>query len=1032
MNVLLPRSPRPFFKIATLSLAVACASARAELDPNDPAAELASFKLPEGFEANLFASEKDGVVKPIQIRWDARGRLWVLGSTTYPQLKPGEEPHDKIVILEDTKHAGRADKTTVFAEGLMIPTGLELGDGGAYVGEGTKLLFLKDTDGDDRADEKRVVLRGFGTGDNHQNINSFRWSPGGELFFSQGLHGFARVETPYGIVGNDEAGLWRLRTRELRLDPFYGGSADPQNPWGFAWTEWGMPLVLAGNNGGVSFPLPEMVRGRKIGARQNIWVNARGRKSSGPEIIHSAHFPTEWQGVLLTGGYINNAVWALKIQDDGAGFRITDLPTFITSTHGSFRPVDVKLGPDGAIYLCDWYNPIIGHYQASFRHPDRDKAHGRIWRITYKGRPLNTPPPIAGANVAALLENLKSNDEWTLYQTKRELGARPTPEVIAALEKWIAPLQGRDLATERALYEALGIYEWHESPAPALLARLLGAAKADVRAYAAGVAARWADRLATGPDALALLTPLISDENPRVRLAAVVALANIPRAESLPLALRVIERGTDSFTELALRQAVFALKPHWLPALKNGRLGIEDKPALVAFLAKADATEDSLGALRGLLFKGQVQPPFRLPEKMLIESQPLLIVLASVGSPDDLAGLLTPFRFSGFSAMGQALPPSIRDAALAEVHAAIAENCTTRKVRPSGDVELAVWRLWKSELTDTRAGAALLAGALKIEAMRKPLIDVINNSRLELSMTSNGTPGMVSLPVRPFAVRGLAELGGRDVPAFLEKLAMDGVPFSVREAAVRGLSRTSLPRAAEVVATSVANETDDAHIRALCIAIFERNGGVDTLAAALKNSKPSAAAARRVLDMLNNSGQSRPKIADVLRGLAGLDSSLPAGDPAFVAALVAEAREKGDAKHGREVFRRAELACTGCHRIGDEGGNIGPALDAIGSGQPLDFIIGAVLQPQKEIKEGYEAMEVTTRDGRVITGYRVSDDGALVMRDIGAGTQVRIPKEQIASRKLTGSLMPSGLVDRLSREDLRDLFRYLSGLGKDR
>ncbi len=1018
MNVPLTRTLRLFFKITSLVLAAACVCARAEMDQNDPAAELASFKLPEGFEANLFASEKDGVVKPIQMRWDARGRLWVLGSTTYPQLKPGEEPNDKILILEDTNHDGRADKTTVFADGLLIPTGLELGDGGAYVGEGTKLLFFKDTDGDDRADEKRVVLRGFGTGDNHQNINSFRWSPGGELFFSQGLHGFARVETPHGIVGNDEAGLWRLRPRELRLDPFYGGSADPQNPWGFAWTEWGMPLVLAGNNGGVSFPLPEMVRGRKIGARQNIWVNARGRKSSGPEIIRSAHFPPEWQGVLLTGGYINNAVWALKIEDDGAGFRITDLPPFITSTHGSFRPVDVKLGPDGAIYLCDWYNPIIGHYQASFRHPDRDKAHGRIWRITYKGRPLNKPPQIAGAGVGSLLENLKGNDEWTLYQTKRELGARPAAEVIAALQKWIAPMQGRDLATERALYEALGIFEWHESPEPALLARLLRAEKSDVRAYAAGVAARWADRLATGPDALALLTPLVSDGNPRVRLAAVVALANIPRAESLPLALRVIERGADGFTELALKQAVFALKPHWLPALKNGKLGIEDKPALVSFLAKADATEDTLGALRGLVFE-KPEKPFRPAPMVPLDSQPLLMVMASIGTPDDLAGLLTHYSFSEDTVRSEI--------ARSEVLGAVAESCVARKLRPSGNVESAVLSLWNSEKPGARAGAALLAGALKIEAMRKPLLDLIEKSWQELHLSTPSGP-----EVRPFAVRGLAELGGRDVPALLEKLAVDGVPFSVREAAVRGLTRTALPRTAEVVAASLANETDDAHIRALCIAIFDRNGGVDALAAALTRAKPSAAVARRVLDVLNNSGQSRPKVADVLRGLAGLDSSLPAGDPAFVAALVAEVREKGDAKRGRDIFRRADIACIGCHRIGDEGGVIGPALDAIGSGQPLDFIIGAVLQPQKEIKEGYEAMEVTTKDGRVITGYRVSDDGNLVIRDIATGGQTRLAREEIASRKLTGSLMPSGLVDRLNREDLRDLFRYLSGLGKDR
>ncbi len=186
----------------------------------------------------------------------------------------------------------------------------------------------------------------------------------------------------------DEAGFFRFRPREMRLDAFYGGQADPQNPWGFVWTDWGQMLMVAGNNGGIYYPLPEMIRGVQGGRRENIWVNARGRKSSGPDIVGTAHLPPEWQGVMLSGGYINNAVWALKVEDDGAGFKVTDLPPLITArTDTSFRPVDVKIGPDGAIYLCDWFNPIIGHYQASFRHPDRDKTHGRIWRITVQRPP---------------------------------------------------------------------------------------------------------------------------------------------------------------------------------------------------------------------------------------------------------------------------------------------------------------------------------------------------------------------------------------------------------------------------------------------------------------------------------------------------------------------------------------------------------------------------------------------------------------------------------------------------------------------
>src|SRR5436190_5446990 len=222
------RMARGVCAAALLCVALGSAGRAWGADEDDPAAEQASFQVADGFEVHLFASEKDGVVKPIQIRFDARGRLWVIGSTVYPQIQPGETPDDKVLILEDRDGDGRCDKTTVFARGLMIPTGLELGDGGAYIGHGTELLFLKDTDGDGQADERRVLLRGFGTGDNHQNINSFRWSPGGELWMCQGLHTFSNVETPWGLVRLAQAGLWRLRPRLLRLEGFYGTAHEPQ------------------------------------------------------------------------------------------------------------------------------------------------------------------------------------------------------------------------------------------------------------------------------------------------------------------------------------------------------------------------------------------------------------------------------------------------------------------------------------------------------------------------------------------------------------------------------------------------------------------------------------------------------------------------------------------------------------------------------------------------------------------------------------------------------------------------------------
>ncbi len=769
---------------AGLALLASLPAAAAEPDRDDPAAELASFRLPPGFEINLFASEKDGVSKPIQMRFDPKGRLWVVQSTTYPQVKPGEEPNDKVLILEDTQRTGRADKVTVFADGLMIPTGLEIatigfGSGGpvrgasAYIGEGPKLWLMTDTDGDGKADRREVVLRGFGTGDNHQNINSFRWSPGGELMFCQGLHAHARVETPYGIVGLDEAGLWRLRPREQRLDAFFGGPADPQNPWGWTFTRWGQPLISAGNSGNMYFPAPELIRGFQGGRRETVWVTGRGRKTSNPEIIESAHFPAEWQGALVTGGYINNAVWTLAVSQDGAGLKVDDhpaLPPLVQSAHGSFRPVDVKLGPDGALYICDWYNPIIGHYQASFRHPDRDKQHGRIWRVTYPGRPLLLPPPSLAqgmSDLPALFELLRSADRFPREQAKQLLAGADPASVVKDLRAWTERLDPNAADLDFALLQALGVCEAHEAVEVPLLRRVLAAKTPEARSYAAATLARWADRLPLDFDPLEPLADFAHDPDARVRLAAIVAAGNIPRAESMVVVLSAAVQPRDKFIDTALAAATAVLKPQWEP-------------------------------------------------------------LVAKGAPD-----------------------------------------------------------WKPEWLDV------------IKTLDKP-------------------------KPKPVAKKVAQRNASPIVPIY-------------------GRLRAS---------------------------------------------------------------------------------------PFVLGSVAAEVLTKGDTQRGRDVFRRPELACVSCHRVGDEGGKIGPALDAVGSAQPLEFIIGTVIEPQREVKEGFETVRVTTKKGSELIGIVVAgNDSELTLRD-AAGTEHVVAQSEVAKREFIGSLMPAGLTDNLSPGDLRDLFAYLTQLGK--
>src|ERR671936_1032559 len=222
--------------------APALAQRDAKIPDPDPEIERQSFQVAEEFEVNLFASDPL-LAKPIQMNFDGAGRLWVACSAVYPQIKPGQKADDKILILEDTDGDGRADKTTVFADGLLIPTGVEPGDGGAYVGNSTELLHLADTDGDGQADRRRVVLSGFGTEDTHHVLHTFRWGPDGMLYFNQSVYIHSHVETPWGVRRLGGGGIWQFRPESWRLEVLCRGFV---NPWGHHFDEWGQSFATDG------------------------------------------------------------------------------------------------------------------------------------------------------------------------------------------------------------------------------------------------------------------------------------------------------------------------------------------------------------------------------------------------------------------------------------------------------------------------------------------------------------------------------------------------------------------------------------------------------------------------------------------------------------------------------------------------------------------------------------------------------------------------------------------------------------------
>lgn len=552
-----------------------------------PEEQRATFTMAEGYNVNLFASERDGVVNPTQFAWDEKGRLYVACSPTYPQTLASATPADYIVVVEDTDGDGSADKSWRYAEGLTMVQGVEPGGGkgGVYVCDFDSILHLRDTDGDGRADERRVLFSGFGIGDTHQLVNSICHGPDGSLWFSQGLHAMSRVETPWGIARLDRSAIWRLRPRELRLEGFFGGGMAGANCWGVAFDDFGQVFHKSGDRPDGYWSVPGMVRGgSSIGSGSTTEASVSYRASPeqyhsvGPlfdtspkttslEIIGTRALPDDLQGCALIGGYFGAVVELHRFHDAGSGFKTTQLPKLMKSSDNSFRPVDVCVGPDGAMYLADWFNPIIGHYQASYADPRRDRTHGRIWRITAKGRSPIKQPNLAAMKPAQLLDQLRSPERWTRYQAKRLLFDAPTEGVLAAADKWLKTLPAN--ADEHLLLEVVGVFEAHEAPRPALLNRLIKAKDARVRAYGARVAGMWADRL---PNALNLLRETVQDENPRVRLESVIAASYIPRPEAVEVVVTALDRPRDPFLDYALRQSARALQSKWSPALTLGKL----------------------------------------------------------------------------------------------------------------------------------------------------------------------------------------------------------------------------------------------------------------------------------------------------------------------------------------------------------------------------------------------------------------------------------------------------------------------------
>jgi glucose/arabinose dehydrogenase len=517
----------------------------------------------KGLKVELFASEKEfpELVKPVQMAFDAKGRLWVAAWKNYPHWRPKTPLDDKLLILEDTNGDGKADKSAVFAGDLSNPTGFEFYNGGVLLAQQPNLVFLKDTNGDDKYDTKEILLHGFDSADTHHAINSFTFDQGGALYMQEGIFHRTQVETPWGPVTRQaDGGVYRFEPRTWKFETYIPFNFP--NPHGHVFDHWSRDIVFDATGGqpyyGPSFstkkyyPAMETKQAPKPG-------DVRTRPVGGAEILSSRHFPDEMQGNLIVLNTIGfRGLLNYKLSEDGAGLKINEIDPILQSADENFRPVDAEVGPDGALYFVDWHNPIIGHMQHNLRDTSRDKLHGRVYRVTAVGRPLLKPPVIAGAPIPQLLDLLKEPENRVRYRARTELGARDKAQVLAAVDAWVAKLDAKDPGYEHHMMEALWVHQWQNAVNETLLKRMLKSSDPWARAAATRVLCYWRDRVASP---LALLRTLATDPHPAVRLEAVRAASFFQTQEAAEVALASLEQPQDRFLKYTLDQAMNTLKP---------------------------------------------------------------------------------------------------------------------------------------------------------------------------------------------------------------------------------------------------------------------------------------------------------------------------------------------------------------------------------------------------------------------------------------------------------------------------------------
>lgn len=1005
-----------------------------------PQEELAGFKLPEGFIIELVASEKDGIINPIDLTFDDAGRLWTQTAEMYPldpvkdipwqkllwlmdhpeeQMKNPEfkrildlyqgrtKGSDKILILSDL-YEKSPTKVDIWADGLALPQSILPYKNGAFVAHGADLIALTDTNNDGKADKRTPILTGFGFTDTHTMAHLLVRGPGDWIHFSHGalnkgevtavksgkkqridfskIARFSLDGKQLEVIGSGLNNIWGFQLRGN--GQWYGTEANDLS-WSVAPMEPGTGFKGIGNARIRPYQpwMPELHKFR---------VGGTGISGVAFADDTSGSFPAEWNDVAFLANPITSTVNCVRIIRNPDGTVTAEhLPDLLKSQDDWFRPVNVEFGPDGCLYIADWYNKIISHNELPTTHPDRDKKHGRIWRIRHKSQQPRAIPNMYQVKTDQLISHLKSPSLWEKRAAWHQISDRQAKHLAPALIELAADKQQDTVTRIHALWSLEGIKHFNQD----LIVQLLQETDGNLRRETVRSLASFKPNTS---NVATLLKSHIHDNDVMVRSQVIRTLNELGQADQNTIDILIsacrpelpgnsMGGGYERSFERYLARMTLEKYPKELSEYLNTTVATKQPISHILWAIQALPAQEKEAKFLNIWNKANVKQ---------LDKSTFIAVTQMLKNPAVYEALLPTFE-----------------------HPNQEKHLVTLAIQNQGQVQSPeLSRILETATRTLLQQKETSSIHLGINAVIKLKVPNQNENIVQLLSIKNANDTTQKL-----CLKALEQSPGKNKSIFVSVLNNDSASFELRNIALKALVTIDPPLALTTV-TSWFTQATTSEQSALIDNLSSTPQGSALLLQllddkVLKMDHFKLASAERI----NNSLKKDKRAQSLLKNLQKKAAEEKARFRQTLAKFTAIAEKKGgDPAQGKPLFT---ALCLSCHTVGGNGAGFAPALDG-SAHRENEALLTAILDPDAAIEGNYTLYRIVKKDGSTLEGYlEQKDERGATLRFMG-GSKIYVTTAEIKSQSFVSgrSVMPANLISNMDDASVANLLAYIRTL----